>query len=131
LLTRQSGHYEPGAFDLRAPQPRATAIAHMLRHLAAGRDHDHPVLDSIGWWRRPERLIYPPAIPAQAWREQNSIVKRLTKPARPILIVGATGTLGRAFARLCAMRGLEHRLLSRREMDIASGRSVRAALSQV
>jgi dTDP-4-dehydrorhamnose reductase len=39
--------------------------------------------------------------------------------------------LGRAFARLCAARGLECRLLSRREMDIADPRSVRAALSRI
>ncbi|HKP14035.1 MAG TPA: family 1 glycosylhydrolase, partial [Blastocatellia bacterium] len=59
LLTRRGDHYEPGAFDLRAPRPRATALAHMICDLAAGRDHDHPALDSPGWWRRAERLIYP------------------------------------------------------------------------
>ncbi|HKQ05901.1 MAG TPA: family 1 glycosylhydrolase [Blastocatellia bacterium] len=131
LLTRQGDHYEPGAFDLRAPQPRATAIAHMLRSLAAGRAPDHPALDSIGWWRRRERFLYPPVIPAQAVRAPNPIVTRVTKPARPILITGATGTLGRAFARVCAARGLAHRLLTRQEMDIANPRSVRAALSRI
>jgi dTDP-4-dehydrorhamnose reductase len=46
----------------------------------------------------------------------------------PILIAGANGTLGRAFARLCEQRNLAYRLLSRQEMDIAEPQSVDAAL---
>ncbi|MFL6212487.1 MAG: family 1 glycosylhydrolase [Blastocatellia bacterium] len=131
LLTRRSDHYEPAAFDLRAPRPRPTALAHLIRDLAAGRDHDHAVLDSSGWWRRAERLIYPPVTPAQAVRKRNEKVIWHTKTPRPILITGATGTLGRAFARVCAARGLKYHLLTRREMDIANPRSVRAALSRI
>lgn len=48
----------------------------------------------------------------------------------PILITGATGTLGQAFARICEGRGLSYRLLSRREMDIAIPASVDAAFDQ-
>ncbi len=48
---------------------------------------------------------------------------------RQLLITGATGTLGRAFSRICEHRGLEHTLLSRREMDIADPASVAAALA--
>ena len=51
-------HYEPGAFDVRAPEPRPTAIAHLIRSLAEGREPEWPVLQSPGWWERPERLIY-------------------------------------------------------------------------
>jgi dTDP-4-dehydrorhamnose reductase len=47
---------------------------------------------------------------------------------RPLCITGATGTLGRAFARVCAARGVAHRLLSRQEMDIAVPASVASAL---
>jgi len=61
LVTRDAGHYEPGAFDLRSPAPRPTAIAHLLHDLAAGRQPAHPVLAAPGWWRRPLRLIYGPA----------------------------------------------------------------------
>jgi dTDP-4-dehydrorhamnose reductase len=50
--------------------------------------------------------------------------------ARALLIAGA-GRLGRALARLCALRGLSHRLLSRREMDVADPASVAAALEQL
>ena len=49
---------------------------------------------------------------------------------RPILITGATGTLGRAFHRICAERGLASHLTSRAELDIASERSVAAALER-
>lgn len=48
---------------------------------------------------------------------------------RPILITGATGTLGRAFRRICDERGLASRLTSRAELDITSARSIAAALA--
>jgi dTDP-4-dehydrorhamnose reductase len=51
------------------------------------------------------------------------------EPTRPLLITGATGTLGGAFARICEMRGLSYRLLTRGEMDIADPSSVEKALA--
>ena len=60
LVTRADGHYESGVFDLRSPHPRPTALARMLRDLADGEVHEHPLLDVPGWWRRSERLLYPP-----------------------------------------------------------------------
>ncbi len=50
------------------------------------------------------------------------------KSSRPIIITGATGTLGQAFARICEKRGLAYYLLSRRELDIADMVSVRSVL---
>jgi dTDP-4-dehydrorhamnose reductase len=50
--------------------------------------------------------------------------------AEPILIAGATGTLGRAFARICQQRNLAYRLLSRGEMDIADAASVEKAMER-
>jgi dTDP-4-dehydrorhamnose reductase len=52
-------------------------------------------------------------------------------PARPIVVTGATGTLGQEFARACAHRGLPVRVLGRAEMDIADAGSVAAALDAV
>lgn len=49
---------------------------------------------------------------------------------QPILITGATGTLGRAFARICEDRGLACRLTRRSELDIASPDAVAAALDR-
>lgn len=130
LLTRADGHYEPGAFDLRAPRPRPTALARMTRDLATRGEHHHPLLATPGWWRRPERLLYPPVrgprTPGLTLEEEESP----TLPVRPLLITGAFGTLGRAFARICASRGIPYRLLRRREMDIAEPVSVEAALAR-
>lgn len=131
LLTRREGRYEPGVFDLRAPHPRPTAIFHMLRDLGHGRDHEHAVLDSPGWWRRLERLCYPPVTRRpQVLMTAAQGVSMKGERARPLLITGATGTLGRAFARICEVRGLSYRLLSRREMDIAEPLSIERALTE-
>src|SRR4051812_50044611 len=48
----------------------------------------------------------------------------------PLLITGATGTLGRAFARICDLRGLDHCLTSRAQLEIAETASVAAALER-
>ena len=129
LVTRQDGYYEPGVFDLRAPRPRPTALAAMLRDLAAGREPAHPVLATPGWWHRPQRLIYPPVRLHTTARAQCRPRVRAA-PARPVVITGATGTLGRAFARLCNVRGLSYHLLARPEMDIADAGSVEAAFAR-
>lgn len=131
LLTRADGHYEPGVFDLRAPRPRPTALARMARDLASGHGHDHPVLDSPGWWRRLDRLIYKPVrrrgttTEVALGREFDTRAGR----ARTLLITGATGTLGMAFARVCEARGISYRLLARAEMDICERASIERSLA--
>jgi dTDP-4-dehydrorhamnose reductase len=47
-----------------------------------------------------------------------------------LLITGATGTLGKAFARICEVRALSYHLLSRREMDIGDEVSINSALAE-
>jgi dTDP-4-dehydrorhamnose reductase len=121
LLTA-GDEYEPGVFDVRAPVPRATALAKMTRALAVLGAYAHPVLDAPGWWRRPDRLWYPP---------QGRISPAPRFSASPLLVTGATGTLGRAFARLCELRGLPYSLLTRTELDIAEPNDARAALDAV
>jgi dTDP-4-dehydrorhamnose reductase len=49
---------------------------------------------------------------------------------RPVLITGATGTLGQAFARLCGERGLAAQLTARADLDIADPAAVDAALER-
>jgi dTDP-4-dehydrorhamnose reductase len=105
LVTRDAGHYEPGAFDLRAPAPRATALARVIHTIASGAEPEHPVLAAPGWWRRSNRLLYGPSPPTT------------TLPGPPLLIVGASGTLGRAFMRIAGLRGLAARLLGRPQCD--------------
>src|SRR3954470_20508702 len=50
---------------------------------------------------------------------------------RPLLITGATGTLGRAFARICDLRGLDHCSTSRAQLEIAETASVAAAFERI
>jgi dTDP-4-dehydrorhamnose reductase len=134
LVTHDAGYYEPGAWDVRGPTPRPTAIVALLQDLAAGREPDHPVLGSPGWWQQPTRFIYGVAIDDAAADAPRVPLPRRTSTAptprspRPLVITGAAGTLGQAFARLCELRGLPYRLLSRNEMDIAESAGVAAAL---
>jgi dTDP-4-dehydrorhamnose reductase len=120
LLTREIGSYEPGLWDVSSGMPRPTALAALARQLAHGETPASPVLDGPGWWQRGLRLTYP----------AHGDVETLPVIGRPLLITGATGTLGRAFSRFCELRGLPYRLLSRAEMDIAEPASVAAALEQ-
>jgi len=132
LLTCESGYYEPGVFDLRSPAPRPTALSTMIRTLASGNEFDHPVLDTPGWWHRLERLTYQPVSHQheRAASPSSRSVKRTGNPSRSLLITGATGTLGQAFARICTIRGLAYQLLRRDQLDIADRDSVRRALDQ-
>jgi dTDP-4-dehydrorhamnose reductase len=181
LVTRADGYYEPGVFDLRClvtscrastPHPRPTALARMMRDLARGQVHEHPLLDLPGWWKRPERLLYPPVscaggdgemgdkgtrrqgdkgshlrasvppveqsgvtrgvISSSPSSPSSPLASRLSPLAsRPILITGATGTLGSAFARICDIRGIPYCLLKRQDMDITDRESVDTALKEL
>ncbi|BAZ22921.1 dTDP-4-dehydrorhamnose reductase [Kalymmatonema gypsitolerans NIES-4073] len=133
LVTRWVGYYEPGVFDLRSSRPRPTAIAKMIRDLSAGRKPDHPLLETPGWWHRQERLLYP-AVSCGVEAGGDEGVTSPSSPSSsssPLAIVGARGTLGRAFARLCELRGISYRLLTRQEMDIADPASVDAVLAEL
>lgn len=113
LLTDGRNRYESGVYDVGSGNPRPTALATMARSLARGQAPAHPVLSAPGWWRRPSRLLHaPPVAPVQE------------SAARPVIITGATGTLGRAFARICAGRGLAYRLLDRAGLDIADAAAI-------
>lgn len=131
LLTRDDGCYESGVFDLRGTVPRSTALAKMLQTLASGNDYDHPVLDNPGWWRRFNRL-HSHIVTDDSHDIRVSV--RHTSPSghlgRTLLITGATGTLGKAFARVCEQRGLSYYLLTRQELDIAELESVKNAVER-
>ena len=120
LVMRDTGHYEAGLWDVSGGTPRQTALVVLAKQLANGKAPDHPALLGTGWWQRESRLTYPP----------HGEVTSLPTAGRPLLIAGATGTLGQAFARFCAMRGLPAHLLTRAELDIASQASVDTALAR-
>ncbi|MDQ3139571.1 MAG: sugar nucleotide-binding protein, partial [Pseudomonadota bacterium] len=119
LLTQDERDYDVGAFDVRGPAPRPTVVAAAAKSFAAHGDFDHPVLDMPGWWRRDERLY--------DWHGAQAAPR---VEGRQLLITGATGTLGKAFARICDHRGLPYRLTSRDELDLGSARSVTRAIAR-
>lgn len=128
LLTVADGHYESGVFDVGSGTPRATAIAPMLRSLAAGEMPTHPVLQRPGWWTNDRRLLYParrirpaPARPPARRRGRS----------QPLLITGGTGTLGRAFAGACTLRNIPFVLTERAQLSLDDPASIAATLDAV
>lgn len=129
LLTRADGHYEPGVFDVRGPAPRATGLARTLTALS--RDEAlPPAALGEGWWRRDIRLQYKPAR-----REEVDTGPPLRRPpaeaCAPVLITGATGTLGRALAQACHWRGLDYVLTDRARLPLGDAGAIAAALDVV
>ncbi|MCX7284915.1 MAG: SDR family oxidoreductase [Novosphingobium sp.] len=116
LLTRPDGHYESGVFDTRAKIPRETALVPLIRDLAAGREPAHPVLGKTGWWAK------------HAAMPRAQAAERPRPPGQPLLITGATGTLGQAFAGACRLRGIDHVLTCREQLDLTDPASIAHAL---
>lgn len=128
LVTACNGYYEPGPLDVRSPLPRATALAGLMRELSAGQPPSHPVLSGDGWWRRPARFLCPPISTPTALRSGH-IAAQQPLPGAPILILGASGTLGRAFARICQERNLRCHLLGRVDLDIVDQDAIERVLA--
>ena len=128
LLTAEAGHYEPGAFDVRGQgAPRPTAIATLARALATGEaeeGHHAPMARMAGWWERPIRFAHPPVMLGDRTAEPT----RADASMRPILITGAGGVLGQAFAGACRLRGLTHLVTDRATLPIDGERRVAALL---
>lgn len=127
LLTQPLGHYESGAFDIRSGAPRPTAVAAELRRLGTGQGEPQPGTEGLGWWRRDIRLEFRPVFrnvetpePRTSWQAEGT--------RRPLLIVGATGTLGKALARACEWRGIAYRLTGRAQLSLEDGASIAACL---
>jgi dTDP-4-dehydrorhamnose reductase len=93
LVTRESGEYEPGAYDIRAPEPRRTALAQLAQSLSRGNPVEAPAARGAGWWRRPSRLLYDSA-PSET----------LPLALAPRLLVIGGGARAARIAELCARR---------------------------
>lgn len=119
LLTAPGGDYEPGAFDLRSGTPRKTALAKYIQQIAHTNEDDHHLSKDKGWWRRSTRLIY---------NRPSSLVDARPQMRAPVLIIGRTGTLGKAFAHICEDRFLNYRLLGRADCDITDPASIEEAI---
>lgn len=127
LLTGD-GCYEPGVFDVSSGSPRPTALAALLRSLAHDAER-HPAAIGAGWWQRPIRFLHSPVRRPAIARERPGVISSPRKIA-PILICGASGTLGRALARACNHRDLPHVLTSRAELALEDTASIESALDR-
>ncbi len=124
LLTSSKMEYEPGVFDIRSGSLRSTALAGMTEALNKNKEYFHPVLNEKGWWHRDSRFHNCNAIhnPVNLSLQNNS--------CKPILIIGKTGTLGKAFARICTERFISHRLLGREDVDITDPQQIENIIKQ-
>ena len=115
LMTRPDGHYECGVFDVRQPggAPHETAAATLVRGLASN-GQPSPIALGAGWWQNTEPLSSPTP----------------TAEPAPILILGATGTLGQAFAQACVQACTQFVLADRAECDLGSEASIAVALAK-
>ena len=130
LLTSPAGHYEVGAFDVRSSPPRPTALASELRRVASGTGEAHPATEGPGWWRRDIRMTFRPVFRTVTTPEPRREAHWPKTAGRPLLITGATGTLGRALARACEWRGIDYFLTSRNELDLGDERSIGRRLDE-
>lgn len=126
LVTSDNGLYEAGAFDVKGKEPRETALAKLVKKLSNDDFYEHPLLQAPGWWERPERILY-----HRPKQDTHKILvhNKTEKQVSPLIIVGASGCLGKAFAHFCNVRGIPYRLLGRMDIDIADLDSVNQAVS--
>ncbi|MGB8194158.1 MAG: family 1 glycosylhydrolase [Chitinophagaceae bacterium] len=117
LLTKD-GDYESGVFDIRSGAPRMTALGKLIGSLSNGVEEKFPFLKEQGWWERDMRFI------KSADRQKLNGHYGEGVNSNPLLIIGKTGTLGQAFAKMCELRALPYRLLSRQDVDIADEKQI-------
>jgi dTDP-4-dehydrorhamnose reductase len=122
LLQSTRRQYESGIYDVRSGEPRATALAGMVKSLNLNRSFTDGLMQVPGWWRRDIRNVY-------------GVRDRSFEPVgndqmAPLLILGSTGSLGNAFARICHTRGLVHRMVHRPEFEITSQQSIEKVIEQ-
>ncbi len=121
LLT-QPGTYEPGAFDVSSGIPRETALAQAIRAQSA------VAVDGEGWWQRSLRLTHPAA-------HRPGRIEQIARSGRrsvgPVMILGASGTLGQALARESRGRDIAHLLTGRDRLDLTRPETFAAVLEEI
>jgi dTDP-4-dehydrorhamnose reductase len=126
LLRKKNNHYESGVFDIRSGNPRATALAGMIKTINSGKMYDSHLLEVPGWWRRNNRFVYASANEKNLTNEDKS---KNYDHVLPLLIVGANGSLGGAFAKICETRGIIYHIVKRSQLDITSKESIQNILN--
>ena len=121
LLMGDEMHYERGLFDVSSGRRRPTAMAKVIKTLAETGTFSSPAVHGNGWWKKETRYF--------GDRPEFKNID-ISPGCSPILIIGKTGTLGKAFNKVCNIRSLPHVLLGRQEMDITNGRAIEAAIQK-
>lgn len=125
LVTQPGGDYEPGVFNVSSGDPRPTALARLLQELTKRKTYYHPILEHEGWWQRSNRLLY----------GTNKVVQmkknNIKTACRPLLILGKTGTLGKAFSNIYKSRNIYHLLLSRKDLNITHAPSIDQVIKEL
>lgn len=124
LLAHASGDYQIGAFDIRGPKPRPTALAQLLNELATSGTTSNSLALQPGWWQRQIRVLSTPVDEAAA------PPPRARTSGPPMLILGVEGEIGRALAHFCQMRGLDHVGMSQLELGRMDYAEIEAALQK-
>ncbi len=122
LLTSDHMEYERGIFDVSSGNRRPTAMASVLKQLALTGTYSNHVLHSEGWWKSESRYF--------GLNNKTENTTSFSHDCRPIVILGKTGTLGSAFARICSERSLHFVLLDRNEADICDLTSITTIISK-
>lgn len=123
LVTKPFGDYEPGIFNLNSGYPRETAMALLIRSLTGTQSYHHAVLASEGWWQRDERVYFPDFL---------VIKNEMHNPkCQPILILGKSGTLGKALSKICTQRNIYTLLLGRSDADITDKEVIKQVIKKI
>lgn len=123
LLSEENGHYESGIYDLRSKKPRPTALAGIITQITREGECKNEICSVPGWWKRDVRVLYP-KLP------ELSEFPELFTGVRPILITGASGSLGRVIVKICKKRGFPIVIPGHSELDITDIKSVEKALEK-
>ncbi|HEX2934289.1 MAG TPA: family 1 glycosylhydrolase [Bacteroidales bacterium] len=135
-LLRKKGNYESGVYDIRAADPRGTALAKYIRAMQKNESFENPLLEVPGWWKRNIRVLYEPDENWSVFKNKNQRLKERTADLEkfthvsPVLIIGANTSLGQTFARLCRTRGIPYRMIDRLFIDITSRDSIEKMIEQ-
>lgn len=101
----------------------AWMFGQLPRGLLKTGEYEHLVLKDAGWWREHSESFIQHNF--KKFNDKNLMSETFQNGEnRPIVITGASGTLGRAFKNICDMRGLKTILTSRDDMDTADAKSV-------
>lgn len=125
LVTQPGGDYEPGVFNVSSGCPKPTALARFIQELTHHKVYYHPVLENEGWWQRSNR---------QQFGSNKVVQMKRKKPSgscRPLLILGRTGTLGKAFSRICDHRNIHHLVLNASDINITDTKATEQIIKEL